>query len=182
MKLRARSKLCRCLPAPGGRCAFLERKAQSKELDCASRCKRLRQLKLLGKKAQNTNALRSQLTWTDYRALLRVEDDEARSWYIEPNGGNTPGGGNPIERVSPSRRVSWITFFAHCMCKERNPPEARASIKVYAKALTFAAAPGHSLPLFCRRAADSSEYRGSARRRRCAAPPPRRRRTCRPRR
>ena len=31
----------------------------------------------------NTNALRSQLTWTHYRALLRVEDDAARNWYIE---------------------------------------------------------------------------------------------------
>ena len=31
----------------------------------------------------NTNALRSQLTWTHYRALLRVEDDKARSWYME---------------------------------------------------------------------------------------------------
>lgn len=31
----------------------------------------------------NTNALRSQLTWTHYRALLRVEDDVARSWYVE---------------------------------------------------------------------------------------------------
>ena len=30
-----------------------------------------------------TNALRSQLTWTHYRALLRVEDDTARSWYME---------------------------------------------------------------------------------------------------
>ena len=31
----------------------------------------------------NTNALRSQLTWTHYRVLLRVEDDKARSWYME---------------------------------------------------------------------------------------------------
>lgn len=31
----------------------------------------------------NTNALRSQLTWTHYRALLRVEDDAARKWYEE---------------------------------------------------------------------------------------------------
>ena len=30
----------------------------------------------------NTNALRSQLTWTHYRALLRVEDDTARNWYM----------------------------------------------------------------------------------------------------
>ena len=31
----------------------------------------------------NTNALRSQLTWTHYRALLRVEDEAAREWYME---------------------------------------------------------------------------------------------------
>lgn len=31
----------------------------------------------------NTNALRSQLTWTHYRALLRVENDDARNWYVE---------------------------------------------------------------------------------------------------
>ena len=28
------------------------------------------------------NALRSQLTWTHYRALLRVENEEARQWYM----------------------------------------------------------------------------------------------------
>ena len=31
----------------------------------------------------NANALRSHLTWTHYRALLRVEDDAARNWYME---------------------------------------------------------------------------------------------------
>ncbi len=29
------------------------------------------------------NALRSELTWTHYRALYRVEDDSARNWYME---------------------------------------------------------------------------------------------------
>lgn len=29
------------------------------------------------------NAVRSELTWTHYRALLRVEDDAARRWYME---------------------------------------------------------------------------------------------------
>lgn len=29
-----------------------------------------------------TNALRSQLTWTHYRSLLRVDNAEAREWYI----------------------------------------------------------------------------------------------------
>ncbi len=31
----------------------------------------------------NRNALRTELTWTHYRALLRVEDEAARSWYME---------------------------------------------------------------------------------------------------
>lgn len=31
----------------------------------------------------NPHALRSQLSWTHYRALLRVEDETARNWYIE---------------------------------------------------------------------------------------------------
>lgn len=29
------------------------------------------------------NAVRSELTWTHYRALLRVENDDARNWYME---------------------------------------------------------------------------------------------------
>ena len=29
------------------------------------------------------NAVRSELTWTHYRLLLRVEDDAARNWYLE---------------------------------------------------------------------------------------------------
>lgn len=32
---------------------------------------------------QNRNAVRSELTWTHYRSLLRVKSDEARNWYIE---------------------------------------------------------------------------------------------------
>lgn len=31
----------------------------------------------------NTNALRSQLTWTHYRTLLRIENDTVRNWYME---------------------------------------------------------------------------------------------------
>ena len=29
------------------------------------------------------NALRSQLTWTHYRSLLKVSNESARNWYIE---------------------------------------------------------------------------------------------------
>lgn len=31
----------------------------------------------------NANTLRSQLSWSHYRALLRVEDEAARQWYME---------------------------------------------------------------------------------------------------
>ncbi len=31
----------------------------------------------------NTNALRSQLSWTHYRILLQVENEVARNWYLE---------------------------------------------------------------------------------------------------
>ena len=31
----------------------------------------------------NWNAVRSELTWTHYRLLLRVEDESARNWYME---------------------------------------------------------------------------------------------------
>ena len=32
---------------------------------------------------QNWNAVRTELTWTHYRSLLRVEDEFARNWYLE---------------------------------------------------------------------------------------------------
>ncbi len=31
---------------------------------------------------QKVNALRSELTWTHYRMLLRVENEDARIWYM----------------------------------------------------------------------------------------------------
>ena len=31
----------------------------------------------------NTNALRSQLSWTHYRLLIKIQDDKARNWYME---------------------------------------------------------------------------------------------------
>ena len=43
----------------------------------------LQQMKKFYAMFPNTNALRSQLTWTHYRALLRVENDAARNWYME---------------------------------------------------------------------------------------------------
>ena len=43
----------------------------------------LQQMKRFYVMFPNPNALRSQLTWTHYRALLHVEDDTARNWYME---------------------------------------------------------------------------------------------------
>lgn len=43
----------------------------------------LQQMKKFYATFPNANALRTQLTWTHYRALLRVEDDIARNWYME---------------------------------------------------------------------------------------------------
>ena len=31
----------------------------------------------------NRHALRGELTWTHYRALLKVENKAARNWYME---------------------------------------------------------------------------------------------------
>ncbi len=43
----------------------------------------LQQMKKFYTLFPNTNALRSQLTWTHYRTLLQVENPDARSWYME---------------------------------------------------------------------------------------------------
>ena len=42
----------------------------------------LQQMKRFYALFPNTNALRSQLSWTHYRVLLRVEDESARNWYM----------------------------------------------------------------------------------------------------
>lgn len=43
----------------------------------------LQQMKKFYSTFQNTNALCSQLSWSHYRALLKIEDDTARKWYME---------------------------------------------------------------------------------------------------
>lgn len=43
----------------------------------------LQQMKKFYSLFPNTNALRSQLTWTHYRLLLSVEDENARNWYMK---------------------------------------------------------------------------------------------------
>ena len=43
----------------------------------------LQQMKKFYTLFPNTNALRSQLTWTHYRLLLSVENEQARQWYMD---------------------------------------------------------------------------------------------------
>lgn len=43
----------------------------------------LQQMKKFYDLFPNANAVRSHLSWTHYRALLRVENSDAREWYIE---------------------------------------------------------------------------------------------------
>ena len=43
----------------------------------------LQQMKKFYVMFPNTNALRSQLTWTHYRLLLSVENEQARKWYMD---------------------------------------------------------------------------------------------------
>ena len=43
----------------------------------------LQQMKKFYVTFPNTNALRSQLTWTHYRLLLSVENEQARKWYMD---------------------------------------------------------------------------------------------------
>ena len=43
----------------------------------------LQQMKKFYVMFPNTNALRSQLTWTHYRLLLLVENEQARQWYMD---------------------------------------------------------------------------------------------------
>ena len=43
----------------------------------------LQQMKKFYVMFPNTNALRSQLTWTHYRLLLSVENEQARQWYMD---------------------------------------------------------------------------------------------------
>ena len=44
----------------------------------------LRYMRLFYKVFSNCDALRHELSWTHYRALLRVENNEARQWHSDP--------------------------------------------------------------------------------------------------
>ena len=65
--------------------AMLQRVSEDlqKEFGESFSVRSLQQMKKFYVLFPNANALRSQLTWTHYRALLRVKDDTARNWYLE---------------------------------------------------------------------------------------------------
>lgn len=54
-----------------------------KEFGAGFGVRNLQQMKKFYLFFPNTNALRSQLSWTHYRSLLRVENQEARDWYLK---------------------------------------------------------------------------------------------------
>ncbi len=54
-----------------------------KEFGTGFSVRNLQQMKKFYVIFPNTNAVRSQLTWTHYRALLRVDNDTARNWYMD---------------------------------------------------------------------------------------------------
>lgn len=58
-------------------------KQLSKEFGKGFDVRNLQQMKKFYALYPNTNALRSELTWTHYRALLRVENEAARNWYMD---------------------------------------------------------------------------------------------------
>ena len=65
------------------------------------------------------NAVRSELTWTHNRILLRVEDDADRRWYRE-------SASNPVGQV-----VSWSDRFPRCTMTGCSPAATRQKLMRY---------------------------------------------------
>ena len=65
--------------------SVLQRLAEqlSKEFGKGFDARNLRNMRSFYIAYPNWNAVRSELTWTHYRALLRVENETARYWYME---------------------------------------------------------------------------------------------------
>ena len=73
----------------------------------------------------NTNALRSQLTWTHYRLLMRVEDENARHWYMN-EAAETGWSSRQLDRQISS------LYYERLMASRNKLPvieEAKANIK-----------------------------------------------------
>lgn len=58
-------------------------KKLSKEFGAGFTIRNLRNMRKFYLLFQNRHAVRTELTWTHYRSLLRVENEKARQWYIE---------------------------------------------------------------------------------------------------
>ncbi len=81
----------------------------------------LQQMKKFYVMFPNTNALRSQLTWTHYRLLLSVENEQARQWYMN-------------EAAAPAwssrqleRQISSLYYERFLASREKGPIKAEAS-------------------------------------------------------
>lgn len=72
----------------------------------------------------NWNALRSELSWTHYRLLLRVEDDHARQWYMN-EAADQNWGSRALER-----QIGTLYYERLLASKDRKPVRREASSKI----------------------------------------------------
>ncbi|CAK0775366.1 DUF1016 domain-containing protein [Gammaproteobacteria bacterium] len=78
----------------------------------------------------NWNALRSELSWTHYRSLLRVEDTEARLWYM-----NEAANQNWNTRAL-DRQINTLYYECLLASQDRQPVREAAAAQIGAMALT----------------------------------------------
>ncbi len=72
------------------------------------------------------DAVRTELSWTHYRALLRVEDDGARGWYMD-EAAEQNWGTRALER-----QIGTLYYERLLASKDRKPVRAEAGKKVLA--------------------------------------------------
>lgn len=97
-----------------------------KEFGAGFGVRNLQQMKKFYLLFPNTNAVRSQLSWTHYRSLLRVENPEAREWYL-----------NEAVREQWSsrqldRQISTLYYERLLMSQQKAPVVAEANEKLVA--------------------------------------------------
>ena len=76
------------------------------------------------------DAVRTELSWTHYRALLRVEDDDARAWYMAEAVGQNWG------TRALERQIGTLYYERLLASQERKPVRAEAAKKVTAADVT----------------------------------------------
>lgn len=95
-----------------------------KEFGAGFSVRNLQQMKKFYLLFPNTNAVRSQLTWTHYRSLLRVENPEAREWYLN----------EAIKEQWSSRQldrqISTLYYERLLMSQQKSPVIAEANEKL----------------------------------------------------